>query len=162
MTGSGPYSDLFKQAKEKLDQENAALQAKRDEINAKDEAEKKADKEVLENIVLPELRAANDQLKPDGYRVEIISGFDGVIFRVRSNNEWGRASYFYSVALVRGSASLARSHALDQFRRLKDPVEKVLPVTTLKRENINKDMITKVLATAIDECLRSQPVSLGK
>ncbi len=166
MTGDDDdYGDAFKKAKHEHDQQSQGdTEAKRLQ------AEADADTAVLSNVVLPQLQAAAQKLRPLGGKVEIRQyGRTGktlrptsIAFRITDERDqqdepaqpgFGKAheSRYYSIVPRGGTVIVTSGRGLDKTGQPHQPKNVSEEVGIQRRDDVTIENVKKLIMRAIEE-----------
>ena len=163
--GDDDYGDAFKKAKLEHDQQRQGdTEAKRLQTEAD------ADTAVLSNVVLPQLQAAAQKLRPLGGKVEIRQyGRTGkalrpasVAFRITDHqdqqdhqDQWGygkgHESRAYSIVPRGGTVTVTSGHGFDLTGQPHQPKNVSEEVGIQRRDDVTIENVKKLIMRAIEE-----------
>jgi hypothetical protein len=163
MTGSDDdYGDAFKKAKLEHDQQRQG-----DTEATRLQAEADADAAVLSDVVLPQLEAAVQKLRPLGGKVDIRRyGRTGkmllpssVSFRITDQQdqqdykayEKGHASRAYLVTTREGAVTITSGHGFDKTGQPFEPKNVSKEVGIQRRDDVTIENVKKLIMRAIEE-----------
>jgi hypothetical protein len=163
--GDDDYGDAFRKAKLEHDQRSQAdTEAKRLQ------AEADADTAVLSNVVLPQLQAAGQKLRPLGGKVEIRQyGRTGkmlrpasIAFRITDERDQqdesdqsgfgkGHESCSYSIVPRGGAVTVTSGHGFDKTGQPHQPKNVSEEVGFQRRDDVTIENVKKLIMRAIEE-----------
>ncbi len=163
--GDDDYGDAFKKAKLEHDQRSQA-----DSEARRLQAEADADIAVLSNVVLPQLQAAGQKLRPLGGKVEIRQyGRTGkmlrptsIAFRVTDERDQqdepdqpgsgkGHESCSYSIVSRGGTVTVTSGHGFDKSGQPHQPRNVSEEVGFQRRDDVTIENVKKLIMRAIEE-----------